>query len=252
MTNYLAPLEKMKLPAKYEKNVQKIIECLKPREDFGDIKFDYRPPAIRIKQKSTSSAPEMAKNGDLYSPDLGEIIERPLRVVFLLPFYTRVKFTDSGIGCRSNDGKTSIYGDTCETCADKEKCKFQLNILASNPEFSKLYHLMFSSTSFGAGQKALRQIRNSQDVLWQRIHEINTQEASSAKGNYYVFKVEYTQEKIPDEALEIGKALHDVLSESRKTALESANKLQKESAEAVEALENEDIDNSQDPDFTDL
>lgn len=245
--------------------IRELAATLDPQQEgFGEMDdVRYRAPVIKVKQPVTTTAPKTAENGDIYSSDTGEVFEKPFPFIPVYPYENRARFQpgDMRPDCRSEDCKTSIYGDDCSKCPDRpwkdnkpQKCNNSVNIMAASLDFSKLYHLQFSKTSATAGTSVIRQTRNAGKKPWERTYHLDTEETKGGQGIYYVFKTTFI-EGVDAAFLETGFALHDFLGEQRKKMKEELAKRIAEGKTAVDSLDDdvstEDAGDSK-GDFTDL
>ena len=238
------------IPADKSNGIQQLTATLNPQQEgFGEMdEVNYRAPVVKVKQPVTTAAPKAADNGDLYSSDTGEIFTAPLVFVPIYPYENRARFQTGAMkpDCRSEDCKTSVYGDDCSKCPDRpwkdnepQKCNNSVNIMAASPDFASLYHLQFSKTSATAGTAVIRQARNAGKKLWERVHHLDTEEVKGGSGIYYVLKTSFAQPADPD-YVAVGHALHDILGEQRTKLKEEISKRVAEGKGAVDTLD-EDI-----------
>ena len=235
------------LPPEKQVGVRKLAELLNPQQEgFGEIEeVRYRSPVIKIRQRMTNNAPKAADIGDLYSADTGEIFSRPFGFIPIFPYENRARFRPGEMkpDCRSEDCKVSIHGDDCSKCPTSpwknnqaQDCNNSFNLIAANLDFSKLYHLQFSKTSYKVGVSIIRQARNAGQKPWQRLYELDTSEVKGNSGPYHVFTTSFLETSDPD-FHETSRSLHDFLSEQRKEAKEAAGKRLAESRAAIETLD---------------
>ncbi len=238
------------LPEEKQASILELAATLDPQQEgFGEMNVRYRPPVVKVRQPVTTAAPKTAENGDLYSADTGEVFKRPLSFIPVYPYENRARFQpgDMKPDCRSEDCKTSIYGDDCSKCPDRpwkdnkqQKCNNSVNIMATSLDFSKMYHMQFAKTSTKAGTSIIRQTRNAGKKPWQRIYQLDTEEVKGGQGNYFILTTSFVEESDPD-FHRIGHALHDVLGEQRLRAKEEMNERISEGQKAVDNLD-DDID----------
>lgn len=254
------------LPLEKRTGIQNLVETLNPQQEgFGEMdEVNYRPPVIKVKQPVTTAAPKAAANGDLYSADTGEVFTRPMAFVPVYPYENRARFQPGAMkpDCRSEDCKTSIYGNPCSDCPDRpwkdnkqQKCNNSVNVMATTPDFSKLYHLQFSKTSTKAGTSIVRQTRNALQKPWQRLYHLDTDEVKGGQGVYYVLTTSFVEGSDPD-FHETGRALHDIMGEQRFKAKEVMSERISQGQQAVDNLDDDvgapDDGETAKGDFTDL
>lgn len=248
--------------------IRVLAETLNPsQEGFGEIEeVRYRPPVVKVRQPVTTSAPERAKNGDLYSQDTGDVFDKPLLFVPIYPYENRARFQPGEMkpDCRSEDCKTSIYGDDCSKCGDrpwrdgkKQKCNNSFNIIAASPDFSRMYHLQFSKTSMKVGSSVIKQTRNAGQKPWQRVYGLGSKQETGGQGPYYTLTASFV-EQVDPVFYATGNALHDLLGEQRAQAKAAAASRLAERQGTVDNLDDDIGDDgdgaasSSKGDFTDL
>jgi hypothetical protein len=239
-----------KLPVALSEGIKELAMIINPQQEgYGELdEVRYRPPVVKVKQPVTTAAPKAAQNGDIFSQDTGEVFSKPLPFVPIYPFENRARFQPGAMkpDCRSEDCKTSIYGDDCSKCPDRpwkdnkqQKCNNSFNIIAASPDFSKLYHLQFSKTSMKAGTSVVRQARNAGKKPWQRVYNLDTEEVKGGQGIYYVFDTSFSGDETDPQLFDTGRALHDVLGEQRMKMREELAQRIAEGKTAVDALDDD-------------
>jgi len=264
MQSLIAAIEA--LPPEKSAGIMQLAETLNPKQEgFGEMEdLRYRPPVVKVKQAMTTIAPKAAVNGDLYSSDTGEIFTKPLEFIPLYPYENRARFPTGSMkpDCRSEDCKTSIYGDDCSKCPDRpwkdnqqQKCNNSVNIIAASLDFSKLYHLQFSKTSSKAGTAVLRQSRNAGQKPFERVYHLDTDEVKGGQGVYYTLSTSFAENGDPI-FYPTCKALHDVFQEQRVQLKEDASSRISDSSKAIDNLDDDvgtpSDENTPKGDFTDL
>lgn len=216
----------------------------------------WRPAVIKVKQLMSSEAPEEAKNGDFYT-DMGEIIPQPFKFIPLYMFESKVEFLRNGeVGklgdperaCRSNDGKVSIYGDSCETCEFRPfahgkptTCNNVINAYVFDKDVKHIYQLSFMKTSLKAGRK-LRMLASQSAVPWKNIFAYNTvQKENQRQGNakYWVSDILPTAQVIDNEAtLKVLEKFYDYIADSRRRLIENDREQASRANQVNDAIEN--------------
>lgn len=242
------------VPEKYRENVIGLFRLLDPTQsdlEFGDIdttRYIYRPPMIRIKQAmSRTNLP--AKNGDLYSPDTGEIYQRPMLLIPVFAWENRMKFGEMGDKelCISEDKEHSTAGLVCATCPDRpwkdrqrQDCNDFLNFFFLPLDFSKIYKVSFTGGSAKAGRNIISQCKSAGQNLWTRVYSLDTEEIKGAKGPYYAAVTTFV-EASPKELHFTGAELNKLLKKDRLAMkAELAKKLAENSAVVAAAVGAED------------
>lgn len=241
------------VPEVYRENVTALFRLLNPAEsdlEFGDIdtsRFVYRPPMIRVKQP-VSQTNILVKNGDLYSPDTGEILERPLKLIPIFTWENRMKFVQGEREvCISEDKERSTSGLECATCPDRpwkdrqrQECNDYLHFLFVTPDFSKeirMYKMSFSGTSAKAGRGIISQCMSAGRNLWTRVYAISSEEVKGTKGMYYPTTATFVEES-PKDMQAAGAYLNKLLKKARLALkAENAAKLAATSAAVSDALQ---------------
>jgi len=256
-----------KLPDDLRKNAVALFEQMTPTEDeYGEMddELRWRPMIISVKQPTSRKYPDAAKNGDLYSNDSGQVFKQPLEFVPIYPYTNQARFQPGSQrpDCRSEDGKTSIYGDKCDACDDqpwkgnaRQKCQRTLNIMAVTPDFKKMYVLQFKGASFKTGKSILQQAKNSGERLHQRVCSLTTQE-KQGEGVYFVINANYVGPTDPA-THETGAAFYDELKKMRQEVLARISESVSAGHERVERIKDDigdDADNGDGSaaDFSDL
>jgi hypothetical protein len=231
----VAPSEKLGLeqlsaavPEKYRENVTGLFNLFNPAEsklELGDIdtsRYVYRPPMIRIKQAmSRTNLP--AKNGDLYSPDTGEIYQRPMLLIPIFTWENRMKFGEMGEKeiCISEDKEHSTAGLICSQCPDRpwkdkqrQDCNDFLNFFFITLDFAKMYKVSFSGGSAKAGRNIISQCMSAAQNLWTRVYSLDTEEIKGPKGPYHAAVTTFV-EASPKELQFAGAELNKALKQMR-------------------------------------
>jgi hypothetical protein len=237
------------VPEQYRENVTSLFRLLNPASSdlqFGDIdtsRFTYRPPMIRIRQPmSRTNLP--VKNGEFYSPDTGEVLQRPINLIPIFTWENRMRFVDGEKEvCVSEDGERSTSGLICAQCIDRpwkdkqrQECNDYLHFLFVTPNYDKLYKMSFSGTSAKAGRAIISQCMSARQNLWTRIYTIGSDEQKGGKGPYWSATATFV-EASPKETHFAGSKLNEALKESRiNMKVELSKKLAENKAVIDQAL----------------
>jgi len=214
-----------KLPEEKQEAVLQLFQQMRPNvEDYGEMTdIRWRPTILNLKQPTTRKAPDTAQNGDLYSNDTGRVYDRPLEFVPLYPFTNRARFQPQAMrpDCRSEDEVTSVYGDICAQCADRpwkdgqrQKCQRTTSIMATTPDFNKIFLLQFRGSSFKQGVAIVNQAVSDGERLHQRIYTLDTKKEDGAQGVYYTLQASY-KGAVDDKFIPIGQGMYDELKGQR-------------------------------------
>lgn len=235
-----------KLPEEKQEAVIQLFQQMRPNvEDYGEMTdIRWRPTILNIKQPTTRKAPEPAQNGDLYSNDTGRVYDRPLEFVPIYPFTNRARFQPQAMrpDCRTENEKTSVYGDICAQCADRpwkdgkrQKCQRTTNIMATTPDFSRIFQLQFRGSSFKQGVAVINQAVSDGERLHQRIYTLDTKKEEGTQGVYYTLQASY-KGAVAEEFLPIGQGMYDELKLQRTELLKKIEESISEGRSRVEAV----------------
>jgi hypothetical protein len=253
------------LPAGKQEAILRLFQQMRPNtEDYGEMTdIRWRPTILSLKQPTTRKAPETAQNGDLYSSDTGRVYTRPLEFVPVYPFTNRARFQPQAMrpDCRSEDEKTSIYGDICDKCNDKpwkdgkrQKCQRTTNIMATTPDLNRIFLLQFRGSSFKQGVAVVSQAVSDGERLHQRIYTVDTRKEEGPQGVYYTLQASY-KGAVDEALLPIGQGMYDVLKSQRGELLANIKENIGEGRNRVEAMGDDvgDVVSDETPaDFSDL
>jgi hypothetical protein len=218
------------LPAPVAERVQSLLAMMDPNkpgfEEMGGA--HWSPPIIKVHQPVSSETPANSKNGDLYT-DTGDVLERPWTFIPIYMHYSHARFEEGNASptCRSEDAKTSIYGDACADCEDfpfrdgqRTNCQKSLNVFVFDAEFGNVYKVQFAKTSYRAGSKLFKQARST-PMPWSRTYVLTTQEKSRQEGSgkYFVLNVAATGENVNPQYFPMIEYIYQQLSAVRKKIL---------------------------------
>lgn len=175
-------------------------------------------PYINMRQGLTKEAKlpsENVKQGDLYT-DL-ERIGPEVKLILLHAHNKRVKFTQGSDrpDCSSNDAVTGFKYGSCEACPYRARdeaagiraaCSFGYAFAAVSTDFKQLYQIDFMKTSSGAGKKLLKLASHPQGIF-SRSFKIYTSKEKNDKGEYWVFAVSPTGDKVTGAEYEAARIL---------------------------------------------
>lgn len=209
-----------------------------------EIGASWTPPFVKVNQPTSGDAPDNAKLGSLYT-DTGDVLEHPFLFTPLYLYVSHSKFEEGSQSptCRSEDGITSIYGDSCDNCPDKPfrggkptQCHRSLNAFVYDAEFKSVFRIQFSKTSYRAGAK-LRKQAGSTMVPWERTYSLDTEQATrkDGSGKYFVMKVGTTGEKVDPKFGRLAQFIHGKILNARKAQLEALRERQS-NAEVTDQL----------------
>jgi hypothetical protein len=253
------------LPDEKQEAVLQLFRQMRPNtEDYGEMSdIRWRPTILSLKQPTTRKAPDTASNGDLFSNDTGRVYDRPLEFVPIYPFTNRARFQPQAQrpDCRSEDEKTSIYGDICDQCADKpwrdgkrQKCQRTTNIMATTPDFNRIFLLQFRGASFKKGVEIVNQAVSDGERLHQRVYQLDTKKEEGNQGVYYTLNPSY-KGAVEEAFLPIGQKMYEELKEQREELLERIKESIAQGRSRVEAIGDDvgDAVSDESPaDFSDL
>jgi len=218
------------LPADIVPRIQQLLSSMDPNkpgfEEMGGARF--APPVVKVYQPVSTSAPGNAKLGDIYT-DTGDVLEKPWEFIPIYMYYSQAKFEpgNASPACRSEDTKTSVYGDVCNDCPDrpfrdgeKTMCQKSIDVFAFNAGLSKIYHLQFSKTSYKAGSKLFRQAGDCQ-VPWERTYSLSTEEKHRQGDNakYFVLTTTSTGKPVDPKYFPLIHYIYQKIKAVRQTVL---------------------------------
>jgi len=194
-------------------------------EEMGGAR--WRPAIIKIHQGMSGDTPGNSKIGDLYT-DTGDVLPHPFELIPIYMHYSHAKFEEgnNNPACRSEDGKTSIYGDPCSECADlpfrkgtRTDCNKSIEVYALSKDIS-VYRVQFAKTSYRAGTKLYRQASSS-SVPWARVYALDSEQKTpmSGTGKYGVLNINATGEVTNPLLFPLISEIYEVISTLRKGAL---------------------------------
>lgn len=218
------------LPPEVVERVTALLATMDPNkpgfEEMGGAR--WAPPIIKIHQGMSGDTPGNSKIGDLYT-DTGDVLSHPFEIVPVYMHYSHAKFEEgnNNPACRSEDGKTSIYGDPCSECADmpfrggnRTDCNKAIEVFAFSKDFGALYRIQFAKTSYRAGSKLYRQASSS-TVPWARVYSLDTEQKTrmNDSGKYGVFNITPTGEQTDSMFFPLVGKVYDNITKMRKKAL---------------------------------
>ena len=153
------------LPAPIQASVQRLMTVMNPEkkgfEEMGGARWS--PPVVKVRQGTSSDAPEKTKLGEMYTNNGMHIGDR-FEFVPLYLYKTRAKFEEGNPQptCRSENAEVNVYGEPCAECPDapfkqgqKTDCSESINALVFSEKFNEIYHLQFQKTSYRSGYKLI-------------------------------------------------------------------------------------------------
>lgn len=198
--------------------------------DAGDLIL----PRIKVVQKMSQEVDDKrAEEGDLFNTLTGEVMDRPLRFMPIVPFKQRVFLLrderrpradaelaaahlgevseGSGLKCRSYDMHQGIGdpGVLCETECPLSKwtadnapplCSETYNVAAMT-ELGELIVLSFAKSSAKTGKKVFSMIRMKSGVPWATIYSMDTRTERNDQGSFAVPEVTVTKDAPSTELL---------------------------------------------------
>jgi len=191
----------------------------------------WMPPIVKIRQPVSTDAPKEVGLGGLYTAD-GETFPEGFEFVPLYMHPANLKFLEgeSTPACRSEDGKTSIFGDVCKDCPDEPfkhgdptECSKFRNVFVFDKTFRRIYKLALGKTSYKAGTKLQRYWKASGKFPWRKIYMLESKEVErkGGVGVYYVYNVIPTNKELTDETqLQLGQFFYDRIKEVRTKLME--------------------------------
>jgi hypothetical protein len=239
---------KEELPPEVFENIQHLMTMMNPDkkgfEEMGGARWS--PPVVKIRQGTSTEAPESAALGDIYT-DTGDVCQR-LEFTPLYLYKTRAKFEEDTPQpvCRSENGETSIYGNPCKECPDfafkkgeRQSCAESINALAFGKDMDQIYHLQFARTSFKAGFKLFRQA-SATARMWDRWYALKTEERTRQTGTktkYHVFVVTPTGEKVDPRMRSVMAKFNEKITASRQIVLEKVAERENSGKQLVDQLD---------------
>lgn len=231
------------LPAPIQTSVQRLMTVMNPEkkgfEEMGGARWS--PPVVKVRQGTSSDAPEKTKLGEMYTNNGMHIGDR-FEFVPLYLYKTRAKFEEGNPQptCRSENAEVNVYGEPCAECPDapfkqgqKTDCSESINALVFSEKFNEIYHLQFQKTSYRAGYKLFRQA-GSGVKMWEKWFALKTEERQSQRSpnKYFVFTITPTGEELDMEYHPVSEFFYTKIVEARNAILsrieekgESAKKL---------------------------
>jgi len=218
------------LPPDVVARVERLLQVMDPNkpgfEEMGGARWS--PPIVKVYQPVSSDVPGNAKQGDLFT-DTGDVLPASWEFVPIYMHYSHARFEpgNNSPTCRSEDAKKSIYGDVCADCADlpfrdgqRTTCNKSLDVYAFDKDFSQVYHLQFSKTSYRAGSKLFKQASSS-TVPWARVYALGTEQKSrqNDQGKYYVLTVKPTGDQVDTKFFPVVNHIYEQISAVRKKVL---------------------------------
>lgn len=188
----------------------------------------WSPPVVKVHQATSGDTPGVSKQGDIYT-DTGDMLECPFEIIPVYMHYSHARFEqgNSNPTCRSEDGKTSIYGDFCKDCPDlpfrdgnRTDCNKSIDVFAFNKDCTQIFRLQFAKTSYRAGSKLFRQASSS-PVPWARLYALDTEkkQRQGDSGHYYIFTITPTGEQTDPVIFPLIEYVYGKVSELRKQIL---------------------------------
>ena len=201
----------------------------------------WTPPIVKIRQPVTTDAPKNVEMGDLYTAE-GDVFKDGFEFVplYMHPAHLKFEEGDSTPACRSEDGKTSIFGDVCKDCPDEPfkhgeptDCSKFRNIFVFDKAYGRIYKLALGKTSYKAGTKLQRYWKGSGKFPWRKVYQLEAKEVERKGGGvYYVYNIVPTGEELADETLlQLGQFFYDRIKEERTKLMERLAAQQKKAAE---------------------
>ncbi len=191
----------------------------------------WTPPIIKVRQPMTTDAPKNVALGQLYTAEGDAFPEEGFEFVPLYMHPGNVKFEEgsSTPTCRSEDGKTSIYGDVCKDCPDEPfkhgeptDCSKFRNVFVFDKNFKRIYKMTLGKTSYKAGTKLQRYWKGSGKSPWRKVYTLETKEVERKGGGiYYVYNIVPTGEELKDDVfLQLGQFFYNRIKEEREHLME--------------------------------
>jgi len=259
------------LPPAVVERVQTMLAMMDPNkpgfEEMGGA--HWSPPIIKVHQPVSSETPANSKNGDLFT-DTGDVLERPWTFIPIYMHYSHARFEEgnSSPTCRSEDAKTSAYGDVCADCEDfpfrdgqRTNCQKSLNVYVFDAEFTQVYRVQFAKTSYRAGSKLFKQARST-PMPWSRTYVLTTQEKSRQEGSgkYFVLSVAATGEGVDPQFFPMIEYIYGQLADLRKKILANIAERSDTGKKVVDNLpqdfgapaDSSTGDNTKEPDFSEM
>jgi len=210
------------------------------------------PDIVKVRQSNTKDQmlPADAKEGAVWSA--GETLWQPTQGKddpwLFVPIYRWISHARFQVGqrspdCKSDDGKWNIYGtQKCDDCPDLpwrdgeiQLCRRSQNFIVVPLDFSGVYHLQFSKTSFSAGSVIAKTARKrGTRALWQNVFGLSTKMMTNGAGqSWYVLDVApHLHVEVSDAATELGRVVYTQYKQFREGRLEQQQS-QRETADSV-------------------
>jgi len=236
----LVPLVR-NLPAPAVERIGNLLdEMSSDQTGMEEMDEPWTPPIVKIRQPVTTDAPKNVQMGQLYTAD-GDIFPDGFEFVPLYMHPANLKFEEgeSTPSCRSEDGKTSIFGDVCKDCPDEPwkhgeptDCNKFRNVFVFDKKYSRIYKLALGKTSYKAGTKLKRFWKGSGKFPWRKVYLLEAKEVERKGGGvYYVYNLSPTGEELQDETmLQLGQFFYDRIKEERANLLEYLKQQQAKAA----------------------
>lgn len=199
------------------------------------------PDIVKIRQSNTKDQmlPADAKEGAIWSagatlwqPTQGK--EDPWLFVPIYRWISNARFQvgERSPDCKSDDGKHNIYGTVaCDDCPDQpwrdgeiQLCRRSQNYIVVPLDFSGVYHVQFSKTSFAAGSVIAKTARKrGTKALWENVFGLSTKVATNKAGqSWSVLDVTpHLHLEVTPAASELGRIVYTQYKEFREQRLAS-------------------------------
>jgi hypothetical protein len=212
--------------------LQRLMKSAKPvvkgREEMAQ---NWNIPTVRVVYGTTKdpSKPSAAKVGDMYATN-GRLIKPPFKFTPLYIYESNRNFQEGQNApiCWSPDAKLGTMFGYCNRCAhqplgknptgEKTDCNNGVCMIVMSEDW-KVYRLEFFKTSRKAGASVDRLVQ-SQDFLWERWFEMQTQQVSSGGYEYFVFKTAPQGDDVPQVQAQACDILYDMIKIERDAFLE--------------------------------
>lgn len=228
----LAPILRA-LPAEMQHHVRNLLAEMSPNQvGLEEMDARWTPPNVKVRQAVSTDMPQNVNLGELYTDD-GQVLGKQFEFIPLYMYPTHLKFdqNESSPSCRSEDAKTSIYGDICKECPDEPfkngqptACNRYRNVFVFDAQLKRIYRIAFGKTGAKTGSKLQKYMKASGNEPWRRIYSLESVQKSrqTGQGTYYVLNVVATGKEISDDArLGVAKFFHEQIKTVRAAVLEA-------------------------------
>lgn len=239
-------------------------------EGMEETEAHWRPSYLKIRQSNTSDPllPADAKEGALWASGRtlwqpGQGKEDPFLFIPIYRWISHARFQpgDRSPDCRSDDGIWNTYGtQKCETCPDlpwrngeKQLCRRSQNYIIISLDYSGIYHINFSKTSYRKGNViATTAQKSGKGALWKNVFGLTTDKATNTAGqSWYVLDVApHLHIDVDPATAEMGRFVYERYKEHRANLAEAQQQM-RENADAVMTASDADLGTESDDGFED-